>query len=398
MNLVDLVVLVAAVGYALTGWRNGALAGLFSIGGFVAGAVIGAQLAHPISAALVGGDGQVVLSLVVLIAVALLGQALGAFVAARLRAQLIWRPARTVDSSLGAVLSVAGVLLVAWMVALPLASVPVPALAREIRESRVIHGVDDVMPAPVRQVYSSLRDSIVEQSGFPAVFGALSPSRILTVPAPNSALGRSAAVARDRESVVKITAHSDSCDRGVEGSGFVYAAGRVMTNAHVVAGMNSVTVRSGSVDRRARVVVFDPDRDVAVLAVTGLAGQPLRFDPAVAASGTDAIVLGFPQDGPFDVEPARIRERERISGRNIYGRNRADGRGFVREIYAVRALVRPGNSGGPLLGRDGKVLGVVFAAALDSSDTGYALTAAEVAPDAATGRRATTAVGTGACT
>lgn len=398
MNVVDVLIVLAAIGYGVAGFHNGALSGLFSMGGFVAGAVIGAQVGQPVASAAGGGHGQVVVALAVLVALALLGQTVGVLVAGRLRARLIWNPARTVDSSLGAVLSVLGVLIVAWMVALPLASSPVPALSREIRQSGVVHAVDGVMPAPVRRVYASLRRSIVEQSGFPDVFGALQPSHILGVPVPDSALARSAAVARDRASIVKIRSQSASCGRGSEGSGFVYAPGRVMTNAHVVAGMNTVTVHTGTVQHPATVVLFDPDRDVAVLRVGGLSVPALSFDRAPAASGTDAIVAGYPQDGPFNVQPARIRDREQINGGSIYARAGTDGRRIRRDIYAVRAVVRPGNSGGPLLGRDGQVLGIVFATALDSADTGYALTAAEVAADAVAGRTASTAVGTRSCT
>lgn len=395
MNLVDLLIVAAAVAYGLAGMRNGALSGLLSMGGFIAGAVIGSQIAHRVASAITSSDGQVVVALAVLIAGALLGQAVGAFIASRLRAHLTWRPAQTVDSSLGAVVSVLGVLIVAWMIALPLASAPVPSLSREIRESKVVHAVDDVMPSPVRAVYTSLRQSIVARSGFPDFFGALNPSRIRGVPAPDSALATSAAVVRDRASVVKIRSQSDSCNRGSEGSGFVYAGGRVLTNAHVVAGMTSITVEAGAIRRSARVVLFDPKRDVAVLAVGGLDVPALSFDPTPAASGTDAVVAGYPEDGPFDVEPARIRSRERISGSDIY---QDDGTRVSRDIYAVRSVVRPGNSGGPLLGTDGRVLGVVFATAVDSADTGYALTAAEVAADAAAGRNSSAAVTTRSCT
>lgn len=395
MNLVDLLIVVAAIAYGLAGLRNGALSGLLSMGGFIGGAVIGAQIAHRVASSITSSDGEVVVALAVLIAGALIGQALGVLVASRLRAHLTWRPAQTVDSSLGAVVSVLGVLIVTWMIALPLASAPVPSLSREIRESKVVHAVDDVMPSPVREVYSSLRQSIVARSGFPDFFGALDPSRIRGVPAPDAALGTSAAVARARASVVKIRSQSDSCDRGSEGSGFVYADGRVLTNAHVVAGMTSIRVEAGAVHRSARVVLFDPQRDVAVLAVSGLDVPALTFDPTPAASGTDAIVAGYPEDGPFDVEPARIRNRERINGSDIY---QDDGTRVSRDIYAVRSVVRPGNSGGPLLGIDGRVLGVVFATAVDSADTGYALTAAEVASDARAGRDRSAAVSTRSCT
>jgi hypothetical protein len=110
------------------------------------------------------------------------------------------------------------------------------------------------------------------------------------------------------------------------------------------------------------------------------------------STGTDAVVVGYPEDGPRNSQAARIRDRETADGENIYGDP-----GQARDIYAVRSLVRPGNSGGPLLDVNGHVLGVVFATAVDSSDTGYALTAAEVAPDAAAGRTAVHTADTQSC-
>lgn len=394
MNLVDVIVIVAVIGYAFSGYRNGALAGALSVGGFLIGAVIGGRLAHPISTKLAHGSAQIPVAVLVVVFTALVVQALGVAVAFRLRRRLTWRPARALDQTFGAVLSAVGVLIVVWMVALPLASSPFVGVSRAIRESRVIHGVDDVMPGPVRSAYSSLRD-LADRDGFPQVFGELQASHIRDVAPPNSALAGSAAVTRVRASIVKVLAGTGGCGHDSEGSGFVYAPGRVLTNAHVVAGMKTVTVQDHG-DRPARVVLFDPDVDLAVLSVNGLTGAPLTLLTTTARSGTSAIVAGYPEDGPFDPEPARIRDAERAYGKNIYGNNQG-GQRVGRDIYSVRARVRPGNSGGPLLDADGRVLGVVFATAVDASDTGYALTASEVAPDAAAGRRASRAVSTQNC-
>ena len=327
---------------------------------------------------------------------ALVVQAVGVWIAHQVRSRITWRPARAVDATLGAVLSALGVLVVVWMLALPLASSPFVGLSREIRESRVVHGIDDAMPGPVRSAYSSLRE-LADRDGFPQVFGELQATRIRDVTPPDAALARSGAVVRARPSIVKVLAGSGQCGHDSEGSGFVYAPGRVITNAHVVAGMHSVTVRDSST-HTARVVLFDPDVDLAVLAVGGLRGKPLAFAPTPARVSASAIVAGYPQDGPFDPEPARIRDLDRAYGKNIYGDNDSAGHSIGRDIYVVRANVRPGNSGGPLLATNGRVLGVVFATAVDASDTGYALTAGEVAADAAAGRRASSSVSTRGCT
>jgi S1-C subfamily serine protease len=390
-DLLDLILLVAMLCYAVGGFRNGALLGGLSFAGFFGGAALGAQLAKPLGRMLAHGAAQVPVAIVCVLFFALLGQLLAVWVAGRLRSRVTWHPARQLDRVVGAVFSVLAVLLVAWMVALPLAFAPFPALSGQVRRSVTIRAVDDTLPDSIRNLYSSLR-RFVDRSGFPQVFGALQPTRIIDVPPADPALLRSDSVTAARESVLKVRAVALSCDRGMEGSSVVYAPERVLTNAHVVAGANEVQVETGRGLLTAHVVVFDPGRDVAVLWVPGLGLPPLALSPAVASSGQDAIVLGYPQDGPFDVRPARIRDRERISGRDIYGRVSLD-----RDIYTIRSVVRAGNSGGPLIGTDGGVLGIVFASALDSADTGFVLTAGEVAGAADAGRGSTRAVSTGRC-
>jgi S1-C subfamily serine protease len=396
VNVVDVIVIVAVVVYAFSGYRNGAVAGALSVGGFLIGAVVGGRVAGPISSRLAHGTAQIPVAVLIVVACALLVQALGVAVAYRLRRRITWRPARALDQTLGAVLSAVGVLIVVWMLALPLASSPSVRVSRAIRESSVVHAIDGSMPGPVRSAYSSLRD-LADREGFPQVFGELQASHIRDVAPPNPAVAGSAATTRARASIVKVLAGSGGCGHDSEGSGFVYAPGRVLTNAHVVAGMKKITVQDDG-NRTASVVLFDPDVDVAVLRVNGLTGAPLTFAAATppARSGTSAVAAGYPEDGPFDPEPARIRDVERAYGKNIYGDDEG-GHRVGRDIYSIRALVRPGNSGGPLLTTDGRVLGVVFATAVDAADTGYALTAGEVSADAGAGRRATSRVSTQSC-
>ncbi|MGI8666017.1 MAG: MarP family serine protease [Jatrophihabitans sp.] len=390
-DLLDLVVVLVALGYAFGGFRNGAVLGALSFAGFFGGAAAGAQLAKPLGRVLANGAAQVPVAIVCVLFFALLGQLVAVWVGGRLRSRLTWHPARQLDRGVGALFSVLAVLLVSWMIAVPLAVAPYPNVAGQVRRSVVIRAVDDVLPDRIRNLYSSLR-LFVDRSGFPQVFGALQPTRIVDVPPADPALLHSTAVATARASVLKVRSVAGSCDRGIEGSSFVYAPGRVLTNAHVVAGANQVQVQSGSGWLTARVVLFDPGRDIAVLQVPGLSAKPLRLSAAIAGSGQDAIVLGYPQDGPFDVRPARIRDREKITGRDIYGQLSVD-----RDIYTIRSVVRAGNSGGPLIATNGSVLGIVFASALDSADTGFVLTAQEAAGDATRGRTATAAVGTGNC-
>jgi S1-C subfamily serine protease len=390
-DLLDLVLIVAAIGYAVSGYRNGAVVGALSLGGFFGGAAAGAQLARPLGRTLANGAAQVPVAIVCVLFFALLGQLVAIWIAGRLRSRLTWHPARQLDHAAGAVFSAAAVLLVAWMVALPLAVAPYPTIAGQVRRSALIRAVDNVLPDGVRNLYSSLR-LFVDRSGFPQVFGALQPTRIVDVPPADPALLHSPAVAASRPAVLKVRATARSCDRGIEGTAFVYAPQRLLTNAHVVAGADQVQVQTSTGPLTAHVVLFDPGRDIAVLWVPGLTARPLPMASSIAASGQDAIVLGYPQDGPFDVRPARVRDRERISGRDIYGELSVD-----RDIYTIRSVVRAGNSGGPLIDTRGAVLGIVFASALDSADTGFVLTAQEAASDAGAGRTASQDVSTGDC-
>jgi S1-C subfamily serine protease len=165
----------------------------------------------------------------------------------------------------------------------------------------------------------------------------------------------------------------------------------VMTNAHVVAGVDHPQVVTSNGTLPAEVVVYDPDLDVAVLDVEGLAVDPLRFSRKGEA-GDSAAVLGYPQNGPFHGEPARIRSEERLRSPDIYG----EGTVF-RDVFSLYAQVRPGNSGGPLVSPRGRVYGVIFAASVSDPQTGYALTAEQVSKDARAGRHAGTTVDTGAC-
>jgi S1-C subfamily serine protease len=343
---------------------------------------------------LADGHAQVPIAIVCVLMLAMLGQLAGIWVGGHIKTHVVRERGRPIDSGAGLVFGIVSVLLVAWMVAVPLASSPYPALASAASHSKIVRGVDDVMPDDVRSLYSSLRDYL-DRSGFPPVFGDLPDAPIVGVPAPDdlspSTKQRIVAI---EPSVVKIYGQADSCDRRTEGSGFVFAPDRIMTNAHVVAGASEVAVQVGRNDlRAATVVVYDPDTDVAVLRVKDLGQKPLSFAGSAGSTGDSAVVLGYPEDGPFTVGSARVRSRTTVSGADIYG-----GGSVRREVYSVRATVRSGNSGGPLVTDSGHVLGVVFATALDSNDTGYALTAAEVSHDAAAGRTADTPVGTGHCT
>lgn len=394
MNLLDVIIILAAIAFGIGGFRNGAIVGLCSMVGFFGGAALGAQLAEPIGSRLADGRAQIPIAIVCVLFFAMIGQLLGVYIAGILKRRVVGARAASWDHSIGSGLGVLSVLLVAWMVAVPLASSPYPQLAAQASHSRIVRAVNGVMPSSVRSLYGSLR-TFLDQSGFPPVLGDLPSTSVVNVPPPDKTLSPQLrdVVIKAETSVFKVYGEAPSCGRAIEGSSFVYAPHRLITNAHVVAGTDAVSVQYGGQSLPARVVLFDPRRDIAVLDVPSLPAHALTLASTPAVAGASAAVVGYPEDGGYTARSARIRSRGEITGNDIYGHSHVR-----REIYSIRGVVRSGNSGGPLLASDGSVLGVVFATALDSSDTGFVLTTAEVSTDAAAGRTATAAVPTGACT
>ncbi len=390
VELLDLILLAIAVIFGFMGYRQGFVVGALSFVGFLGGAVVGLQLAPLVATRFATPSTRLFVALVVAFGIAVAGQSLALALGARIREELRNPQLQVVDGVGGTVVSSLTVLVVAWMLAAPLASVPEPWLAAQIRNSAVLSVVDDAMPDSVRNAYRSFSDA-VQQQDFPEIFGGLTPTDVPPVASPDPALARSEVAQQARRSVVKVLGDAPSCDRQLSGTGFVYAPGRIMTNAHVVAGTDDVRVELLGESYAARVVVYDPRRDLAVLYAPNLDAPVMPF-AGPAGRGDDAIVAGFPLGNPYTVVSARIRERRDISGPDIYRDSSVS-----REVYSIRSTVRPGNSGGPLVSPGGSAYGVIFAAAVDDPNTGYALTVAEAAPVADAGRQATAEVNTQGC-
>jgi S1-C subfamily serine protease len=391
-DVLDVVLVVVVAGFGVSGFRQGFVVGAVSFLGFLGGGVAGAKVAAPLLHWLGHGEGQPLAAISVVFVGAILGQLLLTPIGAAVRRRLRWRSAELVDSVSGALVSVVGVLLVAWLVGTAVAHSQLRPLARQVQHSRVLTSIQTLMPDQAQTWFAAFQ-RLFDRNGFPQVFGGIGPESIIDVPAPNAALVQSPAVVLARHDVLVIHGQAPSCSRDIQGTGFVFAPHHLMTNAHVVAGVRSLTVaQADGTQYDATVVLYDPQRDVAVLYVPKLEVQPLTFAGPVSGQA-DAVVVGYPQGGPFTPVAARVRERLKARGPNIY-----QSASVTREIYSLYAPVRPGNSGGPLLNPKGGVLGVVFAASLDDSTTGYALTAAEVAPDATAGGALTGKVPTGGCT
>jgi S1-C subfamily serine protease len=393
--VLDLILIVVVAAFAVSGYRQGFIVGVLSFFGFLGGALLGAEFGPSISRALVGGQSQQdVIAVVLLVSFAVIGQFIASSIGAAMRSTVTWRSATVLDSVGGSVVSMLSVLLIAWVVGSVLIESPFPVVDSQVNNSIVLGGLDKFMPSPARTMFSDFRRLLASNSTYAEVFSGIGAERILAIPAPDPAVLDSPGFLAARSSVVKIQGVAPSCQRSIEGSGFVISPQHVLTNAHVVAGVTeeqTVTTDAGS-HYNATVVFYDPQIDVAILDVPGLDLAPLHF-AGPANPGDNAVVAGYPLDAmDLHTVAARIGGVQDAEGPNIYETSTV-----TRQIYEIRAVVESGNSGGPLLSPAGTVDGVVFAAAVGVNDTGFALTAAQVSADAAAGEHMTSAVSTSSC-
>ncbi|MBO0865477.1 MAG: acid resistance serine protease MarP, partial [Mycobacterium sp.] len=387
----DIAVLAVAFVAAISGWRSGALGSLLSFVGVLLGAVAGVLLAPHIVNHISSDRAKLFAALFLILGLVVIGEVAGVVLGRAVRGAIRSGTLRFFDSVIGMALQLVVVLVAAWLLATPLtASSGQPNLAAAVRGSRVLAEVNQYAPPWLKTVPKRL-SSLLDTSGLPQVLEPFSRTPVAAVATPDAALANNPVVAATEPSVVKIRAIASSCQKVLEGTGFVLSPDRVMTNAHVVAGANTVTVETNGNPHDASVVSYDPTIDIAILSVPNLPPGPLAFADESAKPGSDALVLGYPGGGGFVATPARIREIIELSGPDIY-RNAT----VNRQVYTIRATVEQGNSGGPLIDLNGKVLGVVFGAAVDENDTGFVLTANEVASQLAK-IGDTAPVGTGTC-
>jgi S1-C subfamily serine protease len=394
-DVLDLLLLLVVAAFAVSGYRQGFIVGILSFLGFVGGALLGAEFGPDIAHALVGGQTQQdIVAVILLVSFAVIGQFIASAIGAAMRSTVTWRSATVLDSIGGSLVSIVSVLLIAWVVGSVLNGSPFPVVDQQVNNSLVLKTLDRFMPQPAKTMFSDFRRLLDSNSTYAEVFSGIGEDRILAVPAPDPAVLNSPGYQAARNSVVKVQGIAPSCSKEIEGSGFVISRDHILTNAHVVAGVtqNQTVTTTNGVQYRATVVFYDPQVDVAVLYVPGLDLPTLQFG-GQANVGDDAVVAGYPLDAnSLQQAPARIGDIQDAVGPNIYQTSTVN-----RQIYEIRALVEEGNSGGPLLSPSGQVDGVVFAAAVGVSDTGFALTGAEVLPDARMGQNATVRVSTQAC-
>ena len=372
----DVVLVVLGILAIAAGWSKGAIRSAGTLIGLGLGLWLGLTLAPVVvgwfaSAGFSGVTQRSVVAGIVILVCAGVVYALAGALAAILGRVLRHGPIRWLDSLVGAVLGLATWAVVVWLLAGFAVATSLATVVQAADSSRVVSTLNSMAPLPSSTVLGAVDDALAG-AGLPKVFEG--GETIRAVPEPDSSVP--AAVSRSEQSVVTVLASKPACGIDSEGSGWVVQRGRVVTNAHVVAGASSVVVReSGSTAvERATLVAFDPSRDLAVLDVTDLTAPALDIGPDLTA-GAAAYAAGYPGDGPFTIAPQRVRDRVTARGTDIYQSGSVD-----RDIYSLRGSVRPGNSGGPLLDAEGKVAGVVFARSATDADTGYALTLEELRP------------------
>ncbi|MCU1406621.1 MAG: Colicin production protein [Glaciihabitans sp.] len=389
LPILDIVLVIVLVGYLIFGYRRGLLRSLGAIIGIIGGAVAAVFVIPLLSSWIPEPGWRIAAAFAVVIALLIAGQSLGVAVGSALRRTMRVGALRAVDRLFGAVLSAAAAALVLATVSVSIAALGVPFLSPAITSSTVLRTINDLTPTPAKVFLAQLRSTVTEE-GLPQIVEALGAPA--AAPALPEAVADTPALATAAQSVVRITGNAYACGQSQSGSGFVVATDRVVTNAHVVAGVSEPVVEvPGGGAHPATIVYFDAVDDLAVLAVTGLGAAPLTLTDTLA-EGSSAVANGYPFGGPFVSLPADVLAVGNANINNIYGDDPT-----ARQIYTLAADVQQGDSGGPLLSLNGEVAGVVFAKAESTANLGYAMTMEELSPVADSAASLSSAVSSGNC-
>ncbi|WP_458781028.1 MarP family serine protease [Arthrobacter sp. D3-16] len=388
LTVLDLVLILALLSYLIYGLRNGFLVTVGGIAGFAAGAVA-AFFAVPLVSGFVEDSGWRLTAIVAAaVALVVLGHGLGTMIGRQIRGAVRIRPLRAVDRLVGGAVNLVVSALVMSMLAFSVSSLGVPFVSQQLAESRVIRFIDGLTPDPVKATMAQLRSTVIG-NGIPTLIEGLDQG--LAVPVPDVSTD-TPALNRAAESVLRIAGTAYQCGQNQTGTGFVVSEDRVVTNAHVVAGVSQpvVELRDGGA-MPGRVVYFDTRHDLAVLAVENLPAQPLALSSDLPG-GSPAAFAGYPHGGPFQSRPATVQDITTVLVPDIYGSNPSP-----EEIYRLAGNVQPGNSGGPLLTTDGQVAGVIFAKATSDAEMGFAITMDDLNPVAARASSLSAPVSSGQC-
>ncbi len=388
--LFDLALLGVLIAYAVYGWRNGLVHSVAGFVGLLLGAVIAFFLA-PILGNWVPNSGwRIVVVVATGVALILGGQSLGTAVGRRISGSVKQRALRMADRALGAVASLIATALVLSLLSSSAVSLGIPALSRTIASSTVLRVIGAITPDPLESLVARVR-SVLLTDGLPAITEAL--GGIVNPPTLPDVDTGSPALAAAAQSVVRITGTAPSCGQNQAGSGFVVSGERVVTNAHVLAGVTEPIIETpGGQALGGTIVYFDPIDDLAVIAVPGLNAPPLVLADTVG-DGTEGVINGYPFGGPFVTSPAEVLSVDNAQVFDIYRNSQNN-----REVYTLATEVNVGDSGGPFLTTDGEVAGVVFAKAANTANVGYAMTMAELDPVAQQAPGLSAQVDSGSCT
>lgn len=390
MSWVDLVVAAMVALGAFRGRASGALRQIGNLIGLAAGFVLGTWIAPPLAHRVTSTLWRPFAAVALVVACAVGGAMVGRVLARQGNLSLRRMRLGSIDSTAGAIVGVVSALLTAWFFAGILSASTWAGVSTGISSSKILAVLDVVMP-PVPTLEARVT-ALMRRADFPSVFANVVQPAVPTLAVPRADSNGIAALWRDVQrngtvgSVLKIFA-LDRCGSTAEGTAFVVRPGYVMTNAHVVAGAQRFTVG----DRPATLVLFDPRNDLAVLRTSTQHLPPLRVaDGTAPATGTNALVIGFPLNGARTMAPAATSELLHASSRDIYA-----GPAFTRALLVVNTTVHPGNSGSPVLTAAG-VVGVIFAGSTTSSVVAYAVPLEQVRADVTKSINASR-VSSGAC-
>jgi S1-C subfamily serine protease len=388
MVVVDVVIVLLLIAACIAGVQRGFFASIGTFAGIAAGAFAAYWLTPLVSAWVPSPVWRGPAVIVAAIGLVFAGAAIGAAVGGALRSGADRLKLRGVERFLGGIASVLAAILALAFVAPAIAVAGIPVVSSAVASSSILRGIEAATPDPVAAALAQLRGAVLDDS-LPGLGRLLGPGTV--EPAPPVALD-DPELQRAAASVARVSGTAYACGRGSAGTGFVIAEDRVVTNAHVVAGVDTPIVElPGVAAREGRIVYFDPIDDLAVIAVDDLGADVLPVSATLAA-GDAAAVQGYPYGGPFTMVPAGVESVGTANVPDVY-----DDSWNPREIYALDAVVRPGNSGGPLLTDDGAVAGVVFARAENDESLGYAMTMAELTPVAESAPSLSNSVSTGSC-
>lgn len=386
-GILDVVLIIILISFFVSGYRSGLLGSLSALIGLVAGSIAAYFIVPLVTLWIPAPEWRTPAALAAAVVLVIGGLSIGQRVGYVLRRHTQKSKLRVIDRALGAVVATVASALVLLMLSTSVAVLGVPWLSPAIASSNVLRTINTLTPTPVQSFLAQLRTTVVDD-GLPKIAEAFTGE---VPPIPDINLGTPELNAA-AQSVVRITGNAYACGQNQSGSGFVVSHDRIITNAHVVAGVSEPVVESPAGQAiQGTVVYFDPEDDLAVIAVDGLDASPLDLTSNLSV-GSPAVASGYPFGGPFTASAAQVINVSQLLVADIYGQDPS-----LRQVYTLAADVNHGDSGGPLLSKAGKVAGVIFATSTETDNVGYALAMDEVQPVATAAPSLSASVTTGAC-